>query len=65
MKRLFLIAFKQKKYQLRIIITVVAMLLLTLASQLEIFTLGVITKKAPNFLSFLHQLKMGILSEQM
>ncbi|MEI8124801.1 MAG: ABC transporter ATP-binding protein [Parachlamydiaceae bacterium] len=59
MKRLFLIAFKQKKYQLRIIITVVAMLLLTLASQLEIFTLGVITKKGPEFFELFAPIENG------
>ena len=35
------------------------MCFLTFASQLEIFTLGVITKKGPDFLNFLLRSKMG------
>lgn len=49
MRRLFKLAFRHKKYRFRIALTLVAMLLLTFASQLEIFTLGVITKKGPEF----------------
>jgi putative ABC transport system ATP-binding protein len=49
MKRLFQIAFSGKKHRFLIALTVVAMCLLTFASQLEIFTLGVITKKGPEF----------------
>jgi len=59
MKRLFKIAFKQHKYRLRIIVTLVAMLLLTFASQLEIFTLGVITKKGPEFFELFAPIKDG------
>lgn len=49
MKRLFQIAFSNPKYRILLSITIVAMCLLTFASQLEIFTLGVITKKGPEF----------------
>lgn len=49
MKRLFQIAFNNSKYRLLLSITIVAMCFLTFASQLEIFTLGVITKKGPEF----------------
>lgn len=49
MKRLFQIAFSHSKYRFLLGITLVAMCLLTFASQLEIFTLGVITKKGPEF----------------
>ncbi|MEI8365150.1 MAG: ABC transporter ATP-binding protein [Parachlamydiaceae bacterium] len=59
MKRLFGIAFKQRKYRIRIIVTMVAMLLLTFASQLEIFTLGVITKKGPEFFELFAPIQDG------
>lgn len=49
MRRLFKIAFREKKHRFLIVLTIVAMCLLTFASQLEIFTLGVITKKGPEF----------------
>lgn len=49
MRRLFQIAFSKQKHRFLIVLTLVAMCLLTLASQLEIFTLGVITKKGPEF----------------
>lgn len=49
MKRLFQIAFGKQKHRFLIGLTLVAMCLLTIASQLEIFTLGVITKKGPEF----------------
>lgn len=49
MKRLLKLAFRHKKYRLHIALTLFAMLFLTFASQLEIFTLGVITKKGPEF----------------
>lgn len=44
MKRLFAIAFKNPLHRWLVALIVVAMCLLTVASQLEIFTLGVITK---------------------
>lgn len=49
MKRLLQIAFRNRKQRWLLALTVVAMCLLTFASQLEIFTLGVITKKGPEF----------------
>lgn len=49
MKRLFQIAFRSRKHRFLLGLTILAMCLLTFASQLEIFTLGVITKKGPEF----------------
>jgi ABC-type multidrug transport system fused ATPase/permease subunit len=49
MRLLFRIAFKNQKHKLLLIITMISMCLLTLATQLEIFALGVITKKGPDF----------------
>lgn len=48
MTRLFKIAFFENKYRVLLIITIFSMLLLTLASQLEIFAIGAITKKGPD-----------------
>lgn len=49
MKRLLQIAFQNRKQRILLGLTIVAMCFLTFASQLEIFTLGVITKKGPEF----------------
>lgn len=49
MRRLFQIAFRNRKQRWLLVLTIVAMCFLTFASQLEIFTLGVITKKGPEF----------------
>lgn len=49
MKRLFKIALSNQKYRFLLGLTIIAMCFLTFASQLEIFTLGVITKKGPEF----------------
>ncbi len=48
MKQLLGIAFKAKAYRILISLTILAMCLLTFASQLEIFSLGVITRKGPD-----------------
>jgi ABC-type multidrug transport system fused ATPase/permease subunit len=61
MKRLFQIAFRKYSHRLLLSITVVAMCLLTFASQLEIFTLGVITKKGPEFFELFAPIRDGSL----
>lgn len=63
MKRLFSIAFSKHKHRFLIVLTLVAMCLLTLASQLEIFTLGVITKKGPEFFELFAPIKDGQLTK--
>lgn len=52
MKRLLLIAFKNRTYRLLIALTIFCMCLLTIASNLEIFALGVITRKGPDVFEF-------------
>lgn len=49
MKTLFIQILKDKALRFLIVFTVVAMCLLTFASQLEIFAIGIITKKGPDF----------------
>jgi ABC-type multidrug transport system fused ATPase/permease subunit len=49
MKKLFKIAFENRKNRLMLFLTVVAMCFLTVASQLEILAIGVITQKGPEF----------------
>lgn len=49
MKLLFRTAFQNGKYKALLALTIVCMCLLTFASQLEIFTLGMLTKKGPDF----------------
>lgn len=61
MRRLFRIAFYQRKHRYLIALTLVAMCFLTMASQLEIFTLGVITKKGPEFFELFAPIQNGAL----
>lgn len=65
MKRLLQTVFAHYKYRLLIVLTVIAMFLLTFASQLEMFALGIITQKDTEptaqaqqnlFLELIHQL---------
>lgn len=49
MKQLLTTAFRSRKHRFLLCLTLVSMCLLTIASQLEIFTVGVITKKGPDF----------------
>lgn len=61
MRRLFRLAFQSGAHRSLICVAIIAMLLLTFASQLEIFTLGVITKKGPEFFELFGPLKEGVL----
>ncbi|NGX42724.1 MAG: Lipid A export ATP-binding/permease protein MsbA [Chlamydiae bacterium] len=61
MKKLFLAAFKNPKQRLLITFSILAMCFLTLASQLEILALGVITKKGPDFFELFAPEKDGVL----
>jgi ABC-type multidrug transport system fused ATPase/permease subunit len=59
MKRLLKIALKHQKYRLLLVLTITAMCFLTFASQLEIFALGIITKKGPDFFELFAPVKDG------
>lgn len=59
MRRLFRIAFQHRKHRFLIFLTLIAMCFLTVASQLEIFTLGVITKKGPEFFELFAPIEDG------
>lgn len=59
MRRLFRIAFQQQRHRFLIFLTLIAMCFLTVASQLEIFTLGVITKKGPEFFELFAPIEDG------
>lgn len=59
MRRLFSIAFQHQRHRFLILLTLIAMCFLTVASQLEIFTLGVITKKGPEFFELFAPLENG------
>ncbi len=63
MKLLFGIAFKNHKHRWLLGITIVAMCLLTFATQLEIFAFGVITKKGPDFFELFAPIKEGSLKK--
>lgn len=53
MKKLFKIALENRKNRILLFVTIVAMLLLTVASQLEILAIGVITQKGPELFDVL------------
>lgn len=61
MRRLFRIAFQDHRHRFLITLTLIAMCFLTVASQLEIFTLGVITKKGPEFFELFAPIENGSL----
>lgn len=62
MLRLFKIIFNKVSYRWLLVLAVLSMLLLTLASQLEILALGVITKKGPDFFEVLSPVQDGQLN---
>ena len=62
MRRLFSIAFQHHQHRFLIFLTLIAMCFLTVASQLEIFTLGVITKKGPEFFELFAPIENGQLT---
>lgn len=53
MRKLFRIAFKNRKNRLMLFLTAIAMCFLTVASQLEILAIGVITQKGPELFDVL------------
>jgi ABC-type multidrug transport system fused ATPase/permease subunit len=59
MRLLFRIAFQNHKHKMLLVLTVIAMCLLTFSTQLEIFSLGVITKKGPDFFELFAPFKEG------
>lgn len=62
MKLLLGTVFKTTKIKPLVIFTIIAMVFLTLASQMEIFALGVITKKGPSFFELFAPVEDGTLT---
>lgn len=63
MKQLFRIAFQRKSYRSLFCLIIISMCFLTLASQLEIFALGVLTQKGPDFFELFAPVKDGKLQK--
>lgn len=63
MRKILKIAFNKHKHAALISFIVMAMILLTFASQLEILALGIITKKGPDFFELFAPLKEGKLQK--
>lgn len=63
MKLLFRTALKNTKHRWMVFLVILTMCLLTFASQLEIFTLGVITKKGPDFFELFAPIQNGTLKK--
>lgn len=63
MKRLLQTAFFSGHHKFLITLTVIAMILLTFASQLEIVALGIITRKGPDFFELFAPIEQGKLEK--
>jgi putative ABC transport system ATP-binding protein len=59
MRRLFQTALLGRQHRLLIVFTIVAMIFLTFASQLEIVALGIITRKGPDFFELFSPIQNG------
>ncbi len=59
MKALFTLALGNKKHRILIVFVIVSMILLTIASQMEIFALGVVSRKGPDFFELFGPLSNG------
>lgn len=63
MRKLFSATLKNPKHRILILFTMVAMCLLTIASQLEVLSIGVITKKGPDFFELFGPIDDGVLQK--
>lgn len=63
MKRLFQTALLAHQHRLLIAFSIVAMIMLTLASQLEVVALGIITRKGPDFFELFAPMQNGKLEK--
>ena len=63
MKRLFQTALLARQHRLLIIFSICAMICLTLASQLEVVALGIITRKGPDFFELFAPIQDGKLEK--
>lgn len=61
MKRLFLSVFKNPKHRFLFIFTVAAMCVLTVATQMEVLAIGIMTKKGPDAFQLFAPVKNGTL----
>ena len=59
MKHLIAAAFRHRRQRFLILFTLFAMVLLTFASQMEIVSLGIITKKGPDFFELFSPIENG------
>lgn len=59
MRTLFNLALGDKKHRLLILCVIISMILLTVASQMEIFALGVVSRKGPDFFELFGPLTNG------
>jgi ABC-type multidrug transport system fused ATPase/permease subunit len=63
MRRLFQTALLARQHRVLILFSILAMILLTLASQLEVVALGVITRKGPDFFELFAPMQEGKLQK--
>lgn len=64
MRTLFKIIFKNKIYQGLLVLTVIAMCFLTFATQMEILSMGLMTRKGPDVFELFAPVKEGKLQKQ-
>lgn len=63
MKLLYRLIFKKGKYHSLLVAAIFSMILVTVASQLEILSIGVITRKGPDFFELFSPVKDGYLQK--
>ncbi len=64
MRRLLKTTFLARQHRLLIILSIIAMIFLTFASQLEVVALGMITRKGPDFFELFAPMQAGKLLRQ-
>lgn len=65
MRKLFAIAFKNHKHRILLALTILAMVFSILTSYLEIFAIGIITKKGPDFFELVAPASQEVTKEQL
>lgn len=63
MRRLFKTALLASQHRLLLVFSIIAMILLTLASQLEVVSLGIMTRKGPDFFELFAPVENGTLQK--
>lgn len=64
MKTLFFLLFKKRKHLVLFVMTLISMGFMTISSQLEVISVGILTSKGPDLFTFFDAKENGIISEE-